>query len=1547
MHYIGVNMGVKENFYNEVRIGSYVEIIISSKELIGRVISLDEKSVKIITKDNKSPCIDIDSISYYDVLPNDDSLNISKENDHTNTNIINHNNIFSIDREILSLNSNGIMFFDNLEKPEIPDIRKVAKLIDNNSIKNNVNGIVDSFLYTIEKLHINSPFDTNIDKNLKKMKDLIYEYPKYKILNTILGLMYSKSKYDIHTFESSEYFEKGNDNLIPFLLASNYGNYDKQLMYACRHFIYDNELNPYIIKFLITEMIKQNDFSLISKINISDRSVNSLYGFLSCIIIILDYKSIQYDKFLFQEFNVNKLKEILSLYSEKIIFNSNKEFLKFLFTEQKLTFYDEAKNAKENNDFINAEKLYKKAIESNDKIDLSVLDLIDLYRNESKYEEAYDYLEFYGKKYMDNDRYKSIKEELHKKIKEGAYKTNHKHNKNTKSYTVNKTASNIKSYGNDNYFITAQKYEVIDKDLDKAITFYKKAIEYGQRLSASVPNLVGIYNRLEWADKALELLSTHGKYMDREKFLYLKLAVLKKNIKKEYESEFEKIYDELIPLVQSNDRKEDLLLDKAYVMMTLENYDKSKNIYNNWLMKTRNKLNTEKHKHQRKYAFISLCKIYHKFGDETKAKEYASKVLYIDSSNEYARSIMSGKNVDNEDFTVEEDIYMNENTGISKFFENKIINLNLEDILKNKQMIKEGKYIGTEDEAIRIMDSIKYQTTGSYEAMSNDNFALAKLVRQILDRENNVINNKIVNEQRYFLYVSRGALYYGNYNLYGNELKCNIDTARYCYMQSCKIYNKSIDPVFKYVQTYFYSINDIKKMRATYNNKSESVNISDIIDMMKLKLQTSINLFVIGIMELFIHDTRFKKEILDYIFISGYKNEVISFLNIFNNISESDIDSIEKFENLWNISIRNYNNKLKTYIEKINEVIDCSFTSGQLQQNFFILKNLDLNQNTNDTDNDNISKLFDIFNKLIRYNQIAEFDYKSDILIEIDNLRKNLSEKISEYPTYFSYELLFQKLEKLQVKIINEANKLYGDSKPEISVELSGESSIIENELKVSVPIRFANKKNVQNAENVSINIYSENAEVLDNLGLEKLTLRGDGNHTERIFNFKINEQILKEQLLTIKIKITYEFKKNMSEMDEEEVVHEIPVDFNNFLFEPINNKFEAHKNGAEVKDKEMFYGRDEEIENIINLISDKNVKKCLALYGQTRTGKSSLLYHIERRLREKDAEGNIILNIGSIGDKDINGNDITSFFYALLNELEKELNKKYHSKLLEIIKTAEIDIDPYKLLENKDNAQIYFNSIFEKVCNIINDNNERKYNIIIMIDEFTYIYDWIRKGEMTDRFMKFWKAFIQNNDIFAIIIGQDHMMKFINDVRFTNDFGAVDNQKVTYLKEEYAKKLMYEPILYRGESRYKEGALDRLYELTSGSAYLIMNLCAGLVDYLNEKHSRYITKAHIDDYINKNLSLFDERFFQPQYDDKSDIENELQISEKNKEILKKIAQASNKREWAYLDGICNTDEDRKLLENLKERDVIIMDGARCKIKVSLYKEWIIKKYGF
>ena len=80
-----------------------------------------------------------------------------------------------------------------------------------------------------------------------------------------------------------------------------------------------------------------------------------------------------------------------------------------------------------------------------------------------------------------------------------------------------------------------------EKDLQKAITYYKEAINRGQRMTGSVPNLVSIYTRLEMYDEALSLLDDTGKkYMDNVKYLNLRLSVfgvakelnIKKKLKK-------------------------------------------------------------------------------------------------------------------------------------------------------------------------------------------------------------------------------------------------------------------------------------------------------------------------------------------------------------------------------------------------------------------------------------------------------------------------------------------------------------------------------------------------------------------------------------------------------------------------------------------------------------------------------------------------------------------------------------------------------------------------------------------------------------------------------------------------------------------------------------------------------------------------------------------------------------------------------------------------------------------------------------------------------
>ena len=86
--------------------------------------------------------------------------------------------------------------------------------------------------------------------------------------------------------------------------------------------------------------------------------------------------------------------------------------------------------------------------------------------------------------------------------------------------------------------------------------------------------------------------------------------------------------------------------------------------------------------------------------------------------------------------------------------------------------------------------------------------------------------------------------------------------------------------------------------------------------------------------------------------------------------------------------------------------------------------------------------------------------------------------------------------------------------------------------------------------------------------------------------------------------------------------------------FKEIKNIFRDYSSGSVVKDEKMFFGRDRDINAVITNIRDENNRiisnRCVCIYGQTRTGKSSLLYHIKNKLQ--DDANNIIVDIGDVG---------------------------------------------------------------------------------------------------------------------------------------------------------------------------------------------------------------------------------------------------------------------------------------------------------------------------
>lgn len=1140
-------------------------------------------------------------------------------------------------------------------------------------------------------------------------------------------------------------------------------------------------------------------------------------------------------------------------------------------------------------------------------------------------------------------------------------------------------------------------YYLFSGDLQNAEIWYLKAIEIGEKLETAVPDLNSIYMRTGQLDKSISLLDTYEHTLKRDVYLNLKVQTLDKL--KKHDDEFVGVCKELYENTDAVTRKMHFLLKLGQVCNDLTQYEKSLDYFDMWeSLKKQNFGGSTSYE----LAHINMLQgkafALYKLGKIREAKVIATKILSMKNADMLALAIINEESVEG---LIHEEIAWDEqwrDTQISKYIVDCLDRTNLE-VDKGIPNVRDGVYQGNEKDAIKAIGYITGRKTANDQAKYDNFIAAAKLVKQILERKVAIADEKKINEQIYQFYIAKAMLFYGDYQLINAKTTNNFDMARYCYFQVTnifkevdKVYSCWLDSFLRYIQTFFSDFDIIKKRQAPANDtcsddKAKEL-ITNLCDEFNGELLSDAMDFTIGLIVLFAHNANNKKYgeiILDKLEKSHLRKEVERSLDIIIEGGQSTGLPLTRTNNVsfkkkWEYAIKAYSRMQDDFSSKFNQALNKvfginSYVIQKLQNHSFIKF---LNKSEKTCWEETTKVLFSV----IKYIETSDFDAKNDLLRQILQNIDDIKEMIEASATMYTYEFILGLLDSIETQIHIEAKGLYKDSKPEIFASVSaGQQSALNLESgEATVPINFTNKENVQNAENVKIVIEAEKPFVFhDDRALRELkTVRSNGKGESILLHFMIDADTNNVKMLEFSVSISYQYKVSIFDeeaIDEEPIRIAVPL-YSQDEFKPIKpNPFEPYISGKVVADKKMFFGRGKEIEDIIGAMSadmsENNQGRALALYGQTRTGKSSLLYHVENGLRERDLEHNIIINTGSIGDQDLHDKDITELLYTILRTLEKEIKKKagkgevtnlglvkgqvYHPELIENMKKDGISIDASEVLENPERSRLIFNKIFKDFCEYVK-GFEPTYNVVLMIDEFTYIYDWIRQGKMDSSITQWWKALLQNNNIFAIIIGQDHMMQFVNDIGISpvisNDFQTTELKKVTYLSEIDAKSLMSDPILLvldngEKESRYKEGAIERLYELTSGSAFLIMNFCGKLVNYLNEQKSMYITRAHIDDFLKKNLSEFEEsRFFEPQYNDKSEVDNS-EIIAKNKEILKSIARGSYNKEWANIRLLLEEPENARIIDKLVERDVLVRNGEdRCKIKVALYKEWLIERYG-
>jgi len=302
----------------------------------------------------------------------------------------------------------------------------------------------------------------------------------------------------------------------------------------------------------------------------------------------------------------------------------------------------------------------------------------------------------------------------------------------------------------------------------------------------------------------------------------------------------------------------------------------------------------------------------------------------------------------------------------------------------------------------------------------------------------------------------------------------------------------------------------------------------------------------------------------------------------------------------------------------------------------------------------------------------------------------------------------------------------------------------------------------------------------------------------------------IRDGAFTVIIRVEYRTRQGKTEKSQP---FSLAVRLGEPSFSEIGNPYSRYAGGSPVEEKDMFFGRAALIDRVIRHLSTGTMGQCFVLYGQKRSGKSSVLKQVENRLG-----GSVLYAPVSAGTFSP-GNLWCSFARLLLQELTFRLEDAGEDT-------------PENWPSRSDVATTPLESIRDAAHSLIKQGHQ----IVIAIDEFTYIFESAQGDIKT--FMRGWKALLEARTFNALLIGQDTMPRFKQ--AFPNEFGITHDERITYLSEDETTSLVSDPILLNGSSRYRGQALHRLFGLTAGSPFFLQIACDRLVRHLNARRAAF-----------------------------------------------------------------------------------------------------------
>lgn len=589
-------------------------------------------------------------------------------------------------------------------------------------------------------------------------------------------------------------------------------------------------------------------------------------------------------------------------------------------------------------------------------------------------------------------------------------------------------------------------------------------------------------------------------------------------------------------------------------------------------------------------------------------------------------------------------------------------------------------------------------------------------------------------------------------------------------------------------------------------------------------------------------------------------------------------------------------------------------------------------------DRQRLRDVADILQQVIDYDKQHHYVERERLAAIIRGNVAELVERIKEEPTKISLELFRPYVQLLDNTIREHFEKVQQAAEPEeLENRLALESYIPDANMYVGCQLTVRNPPGKSPASDVSIRVE----EALD------------GEYVPRLRDVPVTEALQGGQAMTIHLPLTLTQKTVLSRAftlryvlcyttragRQVRLPATAPIRLGDEAnFEQIHNHYASWAETGEVTDPDMFYGRDLLIANLVSAIRNAPQAKSVVVYGQKRAGKSSVLYHLSKQL-----DLPIIPIKFSLGDV-VNGLSVATFLYRTVQCLDRKF-KELVGRGLPKLGVAPPAIEA---LERGRSPELRFYDYMEELRQAM--GRFREYDgvrIMLLIDEFSYLYGEIKRERLPESFMKFWKALLQQGYFGAVVVGQDVMSNFIEC--YPNEFQVAQSERVSYLTEADASDLIVNPIRIpgSGESRFVGEAVKRVLELTAGSPFYIQIFCNRLVEYMNRKKLVRVTDADIDQ-VTGELIRGTNSLTKAKFDNLisagDDVTNVVP-KEDVLAVLRDVAAGMRTQEYCDRSQIVTptTASTNTIIEDLVRREVLeARSPAMYRIRVGLFKEWLL-----